>query len=111
MITEIPVTVTLVLLFALVSGAFGFVTVNSKIFNLGLSAARGEITSTAYVPYLVLFAAIMLVSPLLRELFTDAYAEPRCQLVLRTVYKGKMLQKLKSMKYEHLESEAGMETR
>jgi len=108
---EIPKTVILVILAAIISGLLSFLTVwvNSRIFNLGLSVVSGDIQFTAYIPYLVLFAMITIVPPLLHDLFNYTYAEPKCQLVIRTVFKGKMRKKLKSMKYEYLESEAGME--
>ena len=108
---EIPKTVILVLLAAVIGGFLSFLTVwvTGRIFNLGLNVVSGDIQFSAYVPYLMIFAVITIVPPLLLDLFNYSYAEPKCQLVLRTVYKGRMLQKLKSMKYEYLESEAGME--
>ena len=111
LINEIPKTVILVLLAAVTGGLLSFLTVwvNSRIFNLGLDVVSGDIQFVSYIPYLILFAVITIVPPLLQDLFNYTYAEPKCQLVLRTIYKGRMLQKLKDMKYEYLESEVGME--
>ncbi|MDR1262927.1 MAG: ABC transporter ATP-binding protein/permease [Oscillospiraceae bacterium] len=108
---EMPVTVILVPLVAAAGGVMRVISiwVNGSVLNLGLSVASGSITLAAFAPYLALFAALKIVQPLLGDLFMYVYAEPRSQLALRTAYKGKMLQKLKRMKYEHIESEAGKE--
>ena len=85
------------------------VWVNSRIFDLGLSVASGGATFAEYIPYLVMFVVLALLPVLAGDLFIYSYAEPRCQLILRTAYKGKMLRKLKRLRYEHLESEESME--
>ncbi|HCT36703.1 MAG TPA: hypothetical protein DF292_06705, partial [Firmicutes bacterium] len=84
------------------------VFVNSDLFNLGLKVAQGEVGFGALIPFLVLFVVAAL-APGLIDLFVDGFAEARSQLVLRSAFRGEMLQKLKKMKYEHLENEASME--
>lgn len=105
-----PVVVVLVFAASVALGLlqpFG-VFVNSRLFNLSLAAAQGEVGLAALTPYFLLFVAASL-APNLLHLFVYGYAEPRCLLVLRSAFRGEMLQKLKRMKYEHLESEASME--
>lgn len=83
--------------------------VNSRIFDLGLLTASGEMAFFSYIPYLVLFVLLSLLPVLVGDILSDSYIRPRCQLIFRTVYKGKMLQKLKTLRYEHLESPSSME--
>ncbi len=85
------------------------VWVNSQIFNLGLTVASGETPFSAYIPYLILFVVLTLLPVVIGDFFIYGYIEPRSQLILRTSFKGKMLQKLKKMRYEHLESQESME--
>jgi ATP-binding cassette subfamily B protein len=96
---------------ALLKGALTPLSVwtNSRIFNLGLEVAAGKLAFASYIPYLVLFGVLALLPAVITSFFVFGYVEPRCQLILRTAYKGKMLQKLKKLKYEHFESEASME--
>ena len=84
------------------------VWVNSQIFNIGLSVASGELPFSDYIPYLILFVVLALLPVVIGDLFISSYIRPRSELILRTAYKGKMLQKLKKLRYEHLESEASM---
>jgi ATP-binding cassette subfamily B protein len=84
------------------------VFVNSNLFNLGLKVAQGEVGFGELIPFLVLFVVAAL-APGLIDLFVDGFAEARSQLVLRSAFRGEMLQKLKKMKYEHLENEVSME--
>ncbi|MCL2056373.1 MAG: ABC transporter ATP-binding protein/permease [Oscillospiraceae bacterium] len=108
---ESPFLVISVFVSAIITGAIVPVSiwVNSRIFNLGLSVASGEMPFARYIPYLVLFVVLIILPVIIGDLFIFSYAEPRSQLILRTAYKGKMLQKLKRLRYEHLESEASME--
>jgi ATP-binding cassette subfamily B protein len=82
---------------------------NTRVFNLGLDVAAGTLPFAAYIPYLVLFAVMALLPTLIDNFFIFGYISPRCQLILRTAYKGKMLRKLKKLRYEHFESDASME--
>jgi len=84
------------------------VWVNSQIFNLGLLVAAGEMQFTSYIPYLVMFVLLMLLPVITGDLFVSSYIRPRCDLILRTALKGKMLTKLKKLRYEHLENEDSM---
>jgi len=95
---------------AIITGTIAPVSVwvNSKIFNLGLSAAAGEIPFASFIPYIIMFAFLMLLPAATGELFVATYIRPRCELILRTAYKGRMLQKLKKIRYEHLENEDSM---
>ena len=83
--------------------------VNSHIFNDGLAVAGGQMSFGEYAPYLVLFAILAILPTLLTDLFIYGYVEPRSSLILRTSLRGRMLQKIKKMKYQHFESEASME--
>lgn len=85
------------------------VWVNREIFNQGLLVATGARAFTEYLPYIVLFVASALLPILVNDLYLYQYVELRSQLILRTAQKGRMLKKLKKMRYEHLESEASME--
>ena len=81
---------------------------NARIFNVAVEIAGGGAGIASLVPYLILFIA----AALLPNVFSAVqwmYAEPRSQLILRTAYKGRMLEKLKKLRYEHLESEKSME--
>lgn len=70
------------------------VFVNSNLFNLGLKVAQGEVGFGELIPFLVLFVVAAL-APGLIDLFVDGFAEARSQLVLRSAFRGEMLQKLK----------------
>lgn len=83
--------------------------VNTNIFNGGIAIAEGKMLYSDYIPFLVLFAIVAVLPTLVGDLFIYGYVQPRIVLILRSSYKGKMLQKLETLKYEHLESEASME--
>ena len=84
------------------------VYVGQNVFDGGLAVARGEMAFSAYSVYLALFV-VMAVLPSAFDGFIYAYVEKRSLLILRTAYKSRMLQKLKTMKYEHFENEATAE--
>jgi len=82
--------------------------VNQNVFDGGLAVANGRMAFSDYSIYLVMFVVIAIL-PALFNGFIWNYAEPRSLLILRTAYKARMLKKLKTMKYEHYESEASAE--
>ena len=105
-----PSIVFLVFVFSILAGLlapFG-VYVNSQVFNLSLAIAVNEADFRTLIPFLILFV-ICTLTPNLISLYMDGIAEPRSILVLRSAFRGEMLQKLKRMKYEHLENEESME--
>lgn len=108
--SENPFVVIVVLAMAALSGFIvPFSTwINSKIFNVALEIANGTADFSLLIPLLVLFAVSVLL-PNLNSLLMFSYAEPESQLIMRTAYKGKMLEKLKRLRYEHLENETSME--
>ncbi|MDR2177937.1 MAG: ABC transporter ATP-binding protein/permease [Treponema sp.] len=108
---ESPVMVIATFAASLLAGALTPLSlwVNARIFNLGLEVAGGTLAFASYIPNLALFAALALLPAVINNFFIYSYVEPRCQLILRTAYKGKMLQKLKKLKYEHFENDASME--
>jgi len=108
---DAPIIVIATFVSAFLTGAIApiAVWVNGQILNAGLSVASGETAFADFMPYLALFVVMTLLPVIVGDFFVDSYITPRCQLVLRTSYKGKMLQKLKRLKYEHLESEMSME--
>jgi ATP-binding cassette subfamily B protein len=110
MYSERPFIIFLTIVTAMLSGASNpiFVWVNRQVLNLGMDVAAGKIAFSEYMPYLVLFVACALL-PQLFSMLLWTYIDPACELILRTAYKGRMMQKLKRMRYEHLESQASME--
>lgn len=109
--SESPVIVVMTFAAAILTGLIAplSIWVNSRIFDLGLQVATGKMRFLAYMPYLVLFMILALLPVLTGDILTNSFIRPRCQLILRTAYKGKMLQKLKTLRYEHLENSASME--
>ena len=108
--TEAPVMVILTFVLSILSGLLAPISifVNKNVFDGGLAVARGEQTFSEYGIFLVLFVVIT-VAPTVMSGIVWKYVQPRSLLILRTVYRARMLQKLKTMKYEHFESEASME--
>ena len=105
-----PLMVILTFVFAIV---FGLLTpigvfVNQRIFDGGLAVAAGEMAFGDYIIYLVLFIVVAILPTLLSGYIWN-YVQSTSLLILRTVYKSRMLQKLKTMKYEHYENETSME--
>jgi ATP-binding cassette subfamily B protein len=108
---EAPVMVVLTFICAIVSG---FLTplgiyINQNVFDGGLAVARNEMDFSSYFIYLVLFVVIAILPSVTGGMFIFGYVQPRSLLILQTAYKARMLKKLKTMKYEHFESEASME--
>ncbi|MGE5578645.1 MAG: ABC transporter ATP-binding protein [Bacillota bacterium] len=108
---QAPAMVVSVFLIAIAMGGLQFlrVLVNRRIFDDGLALAQGRIPFEAYVPYLIAFVALAVVPGLLDDVYIFGFVEPRSLLILRTAFKSRMLEKLRRMRYEHLESEASME--
>lgn len=105
-----PFVVLSCIFIALLSGAINplLVWVSEEVFNRGIDVALGKLTLEAYIPILILFLMCMLL-PQVFTLFQNLYIWPNSRLIIKTAYKGKMLQKLQLLKYEHFESEASME--
>lgn len=82
--------------------------VNQNIFDGGLAVARGEMTFWHYTFFLILFVVVALLPEILSGIIFN-YVRPRSLLILQTTYKARMLKKLKTMKYEHFESESSSE--
>ncbi|HHY12345.1 MAG TPA: ABC transporter ATP-binding protein [Firmicutes bacterium] len=83
--------------------------VNRHLLDDGIALAQGLITYREYLPYLILFVLLTIMPGLLRDVYVFGFVQPRSLLILRTAFKGRMLEKLSRMKYEHLESESSME--
>lgn len=107
---EAPVMVTITFAVTLLTGLLTplGVYVNKNVFDGGLAVARGEMAFSAYSVFLVLFV-VLAILPSVIEGFVYTYVEKRSLLILRTACKSRMLRKLKTMKYEHFESEASAE--
>ena len=105
-----PMIVISVFLISIVSGVLAplNVYVNTNLFNISLSIASKEAAFSDLTPYIILFIILSLL-PNIISLYIYGYAEPNSMLILRSTFRGEMLQKLKRMKYEHLESESSME--
>ncbi len=82
--------------------------VNSKVINLGLEVAQGKITFNEYIPYLILLVVCMIL-PQLLNVVEVTYVQPMSEIIFRSAFKGKMLQKLKLLKYAHFENEKSIE--
>lgn len=109
-----PAAPFMILLTVLLSLAHGITTplsvyVNAHIFNDGVAVAQGQMSLGEYIPYLIFFALLMIAPVIINDIFIYGYVEPRSQLILRTVLKGRMLEKIKRMKYMHFENEASVE--
>ena len=83
--------------------------VNQNVFDGGLAVARGQLPMEDYIVFIALFVATALLPEILSGIIFQ-YVEPRSQLILKTAYKGRMLRKLKTLKYEHFENEESMES-
>ncbi|MDR2547393.1 MAG: ABC transporter ATP-binding protein/permease [Lachnospiraceae bacterium] len=107
---EAPVMVVITFVCTIISGLLTplGVYINQNVFDGGLAVARGEMTFSDYSVFLVLFVIAAILPSLIIGLVNN-YVEPRSLLILRTVYKARMLKKLKTMKYEHFEHEASAE--
>lgn len=108
---EAPIMVIMTFVVAILLGLATPLTVfvNKHIFDDGLAVAAGSLPFSQYVPYLVLFAIVSVLPGILSSVYIYNYVEKRSQLILRTAYKGRMLQKIKRMRYEHFESSRSME--
>lgn len=104
-----PGLIVMCFLAAVISGVISplFVFANAKVLDLGVLVAQQKMPIEDYLVYLVLFCVCLFLPQFVNVLM--GYIEPASALVLRTSYKGKMLQKLKRMRYEHLESEKSVE--
>lgn len=109
--TQAPVMVILTFIVAILDGLMIPLSIytNSHIFNDGLLVAQKIMPFRSYIPYIILFVVISILPSLINQVFIYGYVERRSQLILRTAFRGKMLQKIKKMKYEHFENEASME--
>jgi ATP-binding cassette subfamily B protein len=108
---QAPVMVIMTFLASILNGLVIPLSIytNSHIFNDGLLVAQQTITFNEYFPYIILFVVIAILPPLINDVFIYGYVERRSQLILRTAFRGRMLQKIKKMKYEHFENESSME--
>ena len=108
---QAPVMVVLTFVAAIIIGLFTPLTifVNAHIFNNGIAVAQGQMTFAQYTPYIILFVLVAILPNIITNIFIYGYVEPRALLILRTAFRGRMLQKIKRMKYEHFESAASME--
>lgn len=106
-----PIMVILTFIMSIVIGLMTplFIFVNTHIFNDGIAIAQGKMTFKEYTPYLVLFVVVTILPSVIELVFIYGYVQPRSMLILRTSLKGRMLQKIKKMKYEHFENESSME--
>ncbi len=105
-----PAMVILTFLCSIISGFLtpAGVYVNKNVFDGGLAVAKGDMTFISYSSYLILFIIFALLPSLISGVIFN-YVQPRSLLILRTSYKERLLKKLKTMKYEHFESEKSME--
>ena len=81
---------------------------NAKVLDLGIAVAQKRMAFDTYIIYLGLFCTFLLI-PQIANVILRSYIEPESMLILRTSFKGKMLQKLKRIRYEHFESDESLE--
>jgi len=107
---EAPVMVVITFACTIVNGLLTplGVYINQNVFDGGLAVARNEMTFSDYSIFLVLFVIAAILPSVIGGIIFN-YVQPRSLLILRTAYKARMLKKLKTMKYEHFESEASAE--
>ncbi len=84
------------------------VWINSKIIELGALVASNQMSFISYLPYLFILCISCLAPSILNTVFS-VYITPTCEILIRTIYKGKMLKKLKRIKYEHMENVESLE--
>lgn len=108
--SESPWLVILTFLCTVISGILTPIGVyaNQNVFDGGLAVARGDMAMEDYIVFLVLFVVTALLPQIIQGIIFQ-FVEPRSQLILKTAYKGRMLRKLGTMKYEHFENEESME--
>ena len=105
-----PFLVPLAFALAVLSGVLPpvFVLASERLMTDGLSIARGELAFSAIVPTMLVFI-VSAVLPDLLNLLQQVYVEPQTELIFRSAYKGRMLQKLKKLRYEHYENKDSRE--
>lgn len=105
-----PFLVPLAFALAVLSGVLPpvFVLASERLMTDGLSIARGELAFSAIVPTMLIFI-VSAVLPDLLNLLQQVYVEPQTELIFRSAYKGRMLQKLKKLRYEHYENKDSRE--
>jgi ATP-binding cassette subfamily B protein len=107
---EAPVIVVITFVCTIVSGLLTplGIYINQNVFDGGLAVAKNEMTFSDYSFFLVLFVIVAILPSVIGGIVFN-YVQPSSLLILRTAYKARMLKKLKTMKYEHFESEASAE--
>lgn len=107
---EAPVMVVITVITTFISGLVTplGVYVNQNVFDGGLAVANNELAFAEYAIFLVLFV-ILAILPSILDAYIYTYVEQRSILIVRTAFKSRLLQKLKTMKYEHFENEASAE--
>lgn len=107
---EAPVMVVITVIITFISGLVTplGVYVNQNVFDGGLAVANNELAFAEYAIFLVLFV-ILAILPSILDAYIYTYVEQRSILIVRTAFKSRLLQKLKTMKYEHFENEASAE--
>lgn len=104
-----PAVVIFAILSAAIAGVLSpaLIWANQRLLDLAQNAAMGITSLIEIVPTLILFVLCILM-PNVIAMVQDVYVDPACELIFRTTHKGKMLQKLKRIKYENFESEASV---
>lgn len=102
---EAPVMVILTFICTIVNGLLSpiGVYISQNVFDGGLSVAKGEMAFSDYTIFLVLFVIVAILPEIING-FIFNYVQPRSILIFRTTFKARMLEKLKTIKYEHFEN-------
>lgn len=108
---EAPMTVILTIFMSVVVGAIPPISlwVNQQIFDNGITVSQGKMSFATYTPILLLFLIINIFPLFIRNIYINGYVRLVSQLIFRSTFKSKMLQKCKRLKYEHFENDESLE--
>ena len=109
LLSQRPGVVWTGLLLAVLSGLMSplLVWMTERLLNQALAVAGGS-SFWSILPYLVIYLGCVLL-PDLFAMLQQTYVEPNSELAFQTALKGQMLQKLKTMEYQHYEREDSRE--
>lgn len=111
LLKESPILVFGTLVSALLTGFLVPISIqlNSLLINNGILVATGERLFHEYISLIIFFVIISLLPIVSGDLFIYGYIMPRCKLIFRGAYKGKMIRKLEKLQYNHFENAESIE--
>lgn len=108
---EYPSIVIGTILASLLSGTIPPIVlwVNQQIFDKGIKVADGSLSFYSYVPILVIFLLVNILPTIIKNIYINGYVKINAQLLFRSKFKSKMLQKCKNLQYAHFENNESIE--